>query len=187
MIYLSKGMVRKDSTEDRLNISRGGQSFLLTGTEAALWLNGRAAFSMTRSSVEERSLQHLIRMGLAEAETNENHTAKYRILSRCVCCPARVKKMALPLAGKEKTVWTWLEKAGLRLSTAELIYLMEHQIQPEEKLLYEENRQALVETIYTRDTIADNILETQMETAFCRDEVVEILLRLLKKKRILLL
>lgn len=187
MIYLSKGMVRKDSTEDRLNISRGGQSFLLTGTEAALWLNGRFVFSVTRSPAEDRFLQHLIRMGLAEAEADEDNAAKYRILSRCVCCPARVKKMALPLAGKEKEVWTWLEKAGLRLSTSELIYLVEHQIQPEEKLLYEENRQALVETIYTRNTIADNILENQMETASCRDEVVQVLLQLLKKKRILVL
>lgn len=187
MIYLSKGMVRKDSTEDRLNISRGGQSFLLTGAEAALWLNGRFAFSVTHSPAEDRFLQHLIRVGLAEAEADEDNTAKYRILSRCVCCPARVKKMVLPLAGKEKEVWTWLEKAGLRLSTAELIYLMEHQIQPEERLLYEENRQVLVETIYTQNTIADNILENQMETADCRDEVVQVLLQLLKKKRILVL
>lgn len=187
MIYLSKGMVRKDSTEDRLNINRGGQSFLLTGTEAALWLNGRLAFSVTRSPAEDRFLQHLIRMGLAEAEADEDNTAKYRILSRCVCCPARVKKMVFPLAGKEKEVWIWLEKAGLRLSTAELIYLMDHQIQPEERLLYEENRQTLVETIYTRNTIADNILENQMEAASCRDEVVQVLLQLLKKKRILVL
>ena len=43
------------------------------------------------------------------------------------------------------------------------------------------------ETIYTQETIFDNILETQMEHAAVRDEVVSALLRLLKKKRILLL
>lgn len=187
MIYLSKGMVLNGSTEGRLEISRGGQSFLLTGMEAALWLNGRSVFCETHSPAEEQCLRHLIRMGLAEAEENADDTAKYRILSRCVCCPASVKKLVLPLTGTEKTVWTWLEKAGLRLTTAELVYLMEHQIQPEENLLYEENRQALVEAIYTRDTIADNILENQMEAAACRDEVVRVLLQLLKRKRILVL
>lgn len=186
MIYLSKGMVQKESTEERLDISRGGQHFLLTGMEAALWLNGRFSFSAVQSPVEERALQHLVRMGLAESE-EDSMTGRYRILSRCVCCPAKTKKITLPLTQKEKVAWTWLCKAGLRLSTAELIYLLEHQIQPEEKLLYEENRQALVETIYTQDTIADNILENQMETAACRDEVVQVLLQLLKKKRILIL
>lgn len=40
---------------------------------------------------------------------------------------------------------------------------------------------------YTVDTIADNLLETQMETAKCRDAVVQGLLRLLKKKLVLVL
>lgn len=39
-------------------------------------------------------------------------------------------------------------------------------------------------TLYT---IADNLLETQMEAAECRDAVVQSLLRLLKKKLVLVL
>ena len=41
--------------------------------------------------------------------------------------------------------------------------------------------------IYTVDTIADNLLENQMETAKCRDAVVQSLMRLLKKKLVLVL
>ena len=57
----------------------------------------------------------------------------------------------------------------------------------ENNLFYEENAQALVETIYTKDTIFDNILENQMGHAKCRNEVVCSLLLLLSKKRIVML
>lgn len=77
--------------------------------------------------------------------------------------------------------------AGLRLSTAELIFLMENNILPSTSLLYEDNRQALVETIYTKNNIFDNILETQMEKAQCRDKIVNVLLKLLYKRRIVVL
>ena len=88
---------------------------------------------------------------------------------------------------QEQTILQWLRKAGLRLTTAELVYLMEKDIHPQEQLLYEENRQALVETIYTVDTIADNVLETQMEHAAARDSVVESVTRLVSKKKIVVL
>ena len=70
---------------------------------------------------------------------------------------------------------------------AELVYLMERDIEPEEKYLGQENVQRLVERIYTKDTIFDNILENQMERAEKRDQVVKLVLSLLKKKRIVLL
>jgi hypothetical protein len=70
---------------------------------------------------------------------------------------------------------------------AELVYLMERDIEPEVKYLGQENVQRLVERIYTKDTIFDNILENQMERAEKRDQVVKLVLSLLKKKRIVLL
>ena len=70
---------------------------------------------------------------------------------------------------------------------AELVYLMEHNIYPEMQYLGRENVQRLVEQIYTKDTIFDNILENQMEHASCRDKAVRTVLKLLKKKRIVLL
>ena len=41
MIYLSKGIVQKGSTEQLLFVLYGGQKFELTGNAAAAWLNGR--------------------------------------------------------------------------------------------------------------------------------------------------
>ena len=42
-------------------------------------------------------------------------------------------------------------------------------------------------TIYTRTSILDNTLENQMEHARCRDIVVESLIGLLKRKRLVLI
>lgn len=187
MIYISKGMVCKGSTEERLEIAHRGQSFQLTGALAYTWLNGRYGFSQSRNVQEESALRHLIRMGLAECEDTDTALNRYRILSRCILCPVKGKTVPLTANGLKKDVMTWLTKAGIRLSTAELVYLTEHQVQPKESLLYEENRQALVERIYTVDTIADNILETQMERAQVRDSVVKTLLDLLRKKRLVVL
>lgn len=70
---------------------------------------------------------------------------------------------------------------------AELVYLNEHNVRPEPQLLGAGNRQALTELIYTQENIMDNILETQMERAGCRDISVKAVLSLLKKKRVILL
>lgn len=187
MIYVSKGIVQKNSTEQLLFVAHCGQNFRLTGTEAALWLNGRFAFAITHSEMEAAALKHLVRMGLAEMEPEENPQSRYRILTRCICCPAQYIKPERPMHHTEKWMLQWLRNAGIRLSTAELIYLREHEIMPEEKYFYQENRQALIEEIYTKDSIADNLLEQQMEKADCRDEVVRTLIKLLAKKKILLL
>lgn len=81
----------------------------------------------------------------------------------------------------------WLNFAGIRLSTAELVFLSENHIQPEKNLLYADNRQALVETIYTPANIFDNVLEAQMEHAPHRDTTVETIMSLLRKKKIVML
>ena len=75
----------------------------------------------------------------------------------------------------------------MRLTVAELIYLYENNIQPCDDLCHEHNRQKLVERIYTVDLIEDNVLESQMAKAQSRDKVVNALMRLLKKKRVLVL
>lgn len=187
MLYISKGIVQKDSTEQLLFVVRGGQRYQLTGSAAAMWLNGRFGFAKSRSGSEEQTLKNLRRLGLVETEDTDDARSRYQILTRCVCCPAVFTKPERPMPAKEKTILSWLRNAGIRLTVAELIFLQEHGISPEEKYLYPENRQTLVEAIYTKDTIADNLLEHQMETAECRDEVVRTLMKLLNKKKILIL
>lgn len=101
--------------------------------------------------------------------------------------PCKSGKEKFRFVGRKKTIVFWLINAGIRLSTAELTYLVENKVKPEPELLYAVNRQSLIEKIYTVSTIADNILENQMAAAKCRDHVVQALLSLLKKKKILML
>lgn len=187
MIYISKGVVQKNSTEQNIRILRGDQVFQLTGVEAQVWLDGRLEFATADDPARNRAVEHLSRMGLAEYEQEDTPEARYRILTRCVCCAAVTSRVSLPMKHGEKDLLTWLRNAGLRLSLAELVYLQEHQIKPVPELLYAQNRQALTETIYMKSNIGDNLLEGQMEHARCRDDVVRMLLSLLRKKKILIL
>ena len=57
----------------------------------------------------------------------------------------------------------------------------------EDRLLGSGNAQALVERIYTKDTVYNNILENQMERANSKNRVEKAILGLLRKKRLVLL
>ena len=186
MLYISKGIVCPESVAGNLFLERGNQKFQLQGREASLWLRGRFGFNVAESEAEEQAVLCLGDKGLSEMEEESGPVYKYRLLTRCVCCPVKQNyRMSSRLSGLERQLDTWMRKAGIRLSVAELVFLVEHQVSDQD-LLYEKNRQKLVETIYTDETIQDNVLEHQMEQAEHRDEVVEALVLLLKKKKMLI-
>ncbi len=186
MKYISTGAVMTKGTEHIFEVCKGNHKFALTGKLAAVWLSGRFGFYNATSTSEIRNLEHLCRMCLA-VKAEDCDAGEYHALTNCTLVPATCRYPYLGLSALEKTVLRWLREAGLRLTIAELIYLNEHHILPTPTLLGNENTQNLVETIYTRETIGDNILESQMEHADSRDEIVNAVLRLLKKKRIVLL
>lgn len=188
MMYLSKGVVQPKSSIENLWLERGGKQFQLQGAETAAWLKGRFGFMATESKVEEQAVICLADKGLAEMEEEADSISKYRILTRCVCCPVRQRgRMSSRLNERERQIYTWMQKAGIHLSVAELVFLQEHQITADSGMFGVRNRQRLIEAIYTKDNIQDNLLEHQMEKAECRDEVVEALMQLLKKKKILIM
>ena len=184
MIYISKGIVQEKSTERNIYVGRCGQVFHLTKVEAQLWLDGRDGFFTTKNASQE---QHLYRMGLVEFEDEDTLVSRYRIFARCVLCAAANYNVSLTVGRFENSILIWLTNAGIRLSMAELVYLHERNIEPTKDLLYTDNRQNLVETIYTRENIFDNILECQMEHAICRDKVIAAIMVLLSQKKIVLL
>lgn len=186
MKYISIGAVMAEGTEYRLTVCRGMNKFTLTGEQAAVWLNGRLAFADTKKPTEDQALEYLIRIGLA-IKSSDYAIAEYRTLTQCTIVPADRKYPFLALSGLEKTVLQWLREAGLVLSMAELVYLIDRNVPLEPKYLGSNNTQNLVERIYTRDTIFDNILENQMERAAMREKTVNTVLSLLRKKRIVLL
>ena len=188
MLYLSKGVVQPKSSIENLWLEHGGKQFQLQDVESAVWLRGRFGFMVTDSKAEEQVVMRLTDKGLTEMEADADSISKYRILTRCVCCPARQRgRISSRLNERERQIYTWLQKAGIRLSVAELVFLQEHQITADSGMFGVRNRQKLIETIYTKDNIQDNLLEHQMEKAECRDEVVETLMQLLKKKKVLIM
>ena len=66
MVYISKGIVRQGSTEQRLTVMHCGQEFILTGKEAAIWLDGRFSFGLY--SEMDAFIDRLWRKGLVEYE-----------------------------------------------------------------------------------------------------------------------
>ena len=68
-----------------------------------------------------------------------------------------------------------------------MIFLFENRVRPTKDLLGQENSQALVARIYPEQKIDDQLLEAQMYRAKQRDAVVDAVLGLLKKKRVVLL
>lgn len=186
MKYISIGAVSSGSTEYILKVAHGGYSFQLDGVLAKLWLNGRSQFCSVRDPVDIKGLTQLLKMGLA-VQAEECDAGEYRALAKCTIVPAECKFPFLFLSGVEKRVLTWLRGAGLVLSMAELTYLVEKNVDCEDKLLGSDNVQVLVEQIYNKETIYDNILENQMEHARSREVVVTAIKKLLSKNRIVLL
>lgn len=186
MKYISIGAVSFGSTEYILKVAHGGYSFQLDGVLARLWLNGRSQFNTVEDPIDIKGLAQLLKMGLA-IQVEECDAGEYRALTHCTIVPAECKFPFLFLTRIEKQVLTWLRGAGLVLSMAELTYLVEKDVDIEEKLLGSGNAQALVERIYNKETIYDNILENQMEHAMCRAKVTKAVLSLLSKRRVLLL
>lgn len=186
MKYISIGAVLTEGTEYRVTVCRGNNKFTLTGGQASVWLNARKGFANAKKTSEQKILDQLTRMGLA-LKSEDSPIAEYRTLTQCTIVPAERKYPYWGVSGLERTVLQWLRDAGLVLSMAELVYLIDRNIPIQPDFLGSSNAQRLVERIYTKDTIFDNILENQMERASARDQTVKAVLSLLRKKRIVLL
>lgn len=187
MMYISKGIVKEGSTIQRVTVCYGGAEYVLTGNEAKIWLEGRFSPAVIEEHKAETQIGHLHRMGLVECEDQQDALSNYRLLTKCILVPSRKRFLDLFRTKTEKKILYWLRNAGIRLSTAELVYLIDREVKPVPELLYTANRQALIERIYTRSTIAESVLETQMEKAVFRDEIVAALLHLIEKKRLVVL
>lgn len=111
----------------------------------------------------------------------------FRILVNCVIAPRQRKLPYWRLAADEKQLLRWIREAGLRLTAAELVRLAEMGIEPEAQYLGGENRQRVVELIYTKETIFDGALEAAMELSPALTPTLKTLLSLLKKKRVILI
>ena len=186
MMFISKGIPEKGGITAQLRIVSGGQIYTLLGLDEELWPRGRFDIAETTSPTEEQAIRNMLRVGLVEFTSADDSAARYALLSRCMIVPAKPSKRNT-LRRDEKILLEWLTGAGIRLTLPELVYLFSNHIRPTKDLLGEENQPTLVERIYSDETSEDEVLEAKMAKAAKRDDVVDAVLGLLKKKRVVLL
>ena len=185
MTYVSKGKLSRRA-KGAVVVSHCGVRHELTDLQAALWLAGQHAPSSIHHPKQVEVLVKLAALGIAECCDGADNTALFRLLVNCVICPVG-RTVTFYWQSNDRRLWRWITKAGLRLTIAELTLLAERGIEPVPALLGKENRQALTEVIYTTDTVSDGILESLMEKSPARDAVVQTVLSLLRKKKIILI
>jgi len=178
MLYISKGNLHSKKARDLLTVTWRGDEYALHGNDARLWLAGRSETWLADAT----HLNSLANLGLVETGDTDGPLNIYRLLTNCAACPAPWRRPRWPLRRKERVLWQWINQAGLHLTLAELVFLLEHNIRPVPELLGKANKYALLKIINPDDLL----LEARMEDAFDRDEVVESLLALLRKKYIML-
>lgn len=187
MKYISKGAVMRPGTEEILYISRCGSEYVLSKPMSMLWLEGRHRISETRSELELAKLTQLEHMGLVElVGEDSDSTSIYKALTHCVILPATLRRLRRRLNKDEQQLWLWINQAGMHLTTAEIVFLRTHGIEPRPDLLGKQNFQKLTEMMYTPENFSDNLLESEMERAAGRDAAVSTILGLLKKKHLVL-
>jgi len=185
--FLSKGINCTPHGGGTLCVLHCGQATVLKDPLDELWLSGRFDAIQVEAGHEKAKLEHLVELGLAESSDEARALALYRILTNCVICPAKPKIIRSLLNRNERRIYHWICKAGLRLTTAELVFLFDRDIKPRPQLLGSENRQTLIEVVYTTETIYDGMLESKMEQAAMCDVVINAILGLLHKRRIILM
>ena len=183
MLYISKGLLRGNTGNGHITIAWRGNEYDLEGENARLWLAGRYETALA----EPQPLAKLANLGLVDTADADGPLNIYCLLTNCVVCPAPPRFPCWPLRRTERLLWRWIRRSGLRLTLAELVFLLEEDIHPVPELLGLSNRLALTAMIYNTENIEDRLLENRMEDAFGRDAVVEALLGLLRKQYIMLI
>jgi hypothetical protein len=184
MQYISKGVLTTGSDNKKVCVNCRGAVHTLPEEAAKLWLNGQAEPQVVPEFTS--ALKSLEELGLIETADDNGALGRYRLLTGCIIVPLKPTRKRKKLDESERLVWQWIQYAGLRLTIAELICLAEKGIAPSPNMLGADNRQNLVEAIYSADTIADTVLESLMEKAAARDTAVTAVFGLLRNKLIML-
>ena len=183
MLYLSKGLLI-NQCRGAITINRCGRIHELQNEQARDWL----AWHTGVQYLGKARLAALEKVGLVESQPGKEFTSEvFRILVNCVIAPRQRKLPYWGLEPDERRLLRWIREAGLRLTAAELVKLAEAGIEPKAQYLGAENRQRVVELIYTKENIFDGALEAAMELSPALPGAVSILLSLLKKRRIILI
>jgi len=179
MLYISKGILNKKRDNGSIDVVRCGKKYNLCASDAQIWLAGRHA--LTRSAIIPVPLQLL---GLLTWTECDHVVSRYSLLAECAICCYNPARSDVHLSDPAVMVLEWLHKAPLHLTAEELVRISELGLLPERDLLA---RQALIEAIYTNDTIEDHALRIQMQYSPALIQTVSAIEELLQKEYIFMI
>lgn len=182
MMYFSKGEARRNR-KGCLTVTHMGRSVRLEKESAEIWEKGRFRFCIARRQEERQAVAYMANVGIAEFETDETESAKYRMLQRCIIT-VRKKGTGIFLPPRERRILRWLRYSGFCIGIAELVALEEKHILPDKRLLSDKNWKVLAEKIYGAKPLSNNKLERQMEHSKSRNDTIAALMHLVKLGRV---
>lgn len=187
MMYISKGVIIKKLPHKQLLIYHYRDKHKLNEKQAALWNNGTSCFNQTTSKEEERTLTELVAIGIVEITYEVSLRGQFLLLRKCFIGVLPKSRWCTRLTKQEKRIMKWLNNAGFRLGIAELIFLIENNIEPKEDLFGWENAGKLRLLINGSLITVGDTLGTKAFIAYCRDEVIACVFSLVRKKKICLI
>ena len=187
VMYISKGVLLKKLPHKQLLIYHYRDKHRLNEKQSILWLNGTRNFCQTTTLEEERTVYELVAFGIAEISQETNSWGKYYLLRKCLIGVLPKRRRFMGLTKQEKKIMKWLDNAGFRLGIAELIFLVEQNIEPTEELFGWENAGKLRLLLNGSLITIGDTMGTKALIAYCRDDVIACVISLVRKKRICLI
>ena len=178
-------MLVKKYSNSSIVIQKYGGRYALKGKKAHVWLRARSGF-VSRGLEENQLFSELCENDVLAQTDMPNSYGKYYLLTSNIICVNRRKKSCFLLPRLEKRIMRWLQGGRRKLTVEELIFLIEHDVNP---YVYEDDEfgVALSERIHQTRVHVNNLLRQEMLGAKHRDVVVNAILRLLEKNRLYLL
>ena len=186
MLYISKGVLSHQAG-NTLSVSYCGAQYALTEDQVFVWEKGRCGYQGELSTKQLAALNEIRRFGIIEMGSDTKQASMFRLLVNCVICSVKHKSIFPLWHNTEQLLLRWIRGAGLRLTIAELVFLIENKINPSKNLLGESNRQAITEIIYNAETIADGALDSLIEKSPACEITVQAVLELLHKNTVYLI
>ena len=187
MMYLSRGIATKRKKSNSLYVEHLGESIELSKEQAQMWNRAQFGFVYIDTPMEIATVEILVEKGVAVLETDYGDIPKYYALCKChVLINPKRKPHINRLTNQEQDLYTLIQKVELNLSVPELVFLTNKNIGPNE-LTDRDGLYRVQKIVYSCRAAITGEMETKMRLSRLRNQVVDSLLELLRKKYLIIM
>jgi len=187
MLYVSKGFKLKKKIKGKHIIYHFGSKYMLDKEELEIWKNGLGIFASPMTNREMDIVIRLKEKGLVETSEGTTPRDRFFLLNKCIVRVLKRRGHVFFYPPIVKEIWQWLNYKGERLSLIDVIYLKENKISPTPELLKKGNEKELMHILHPCPITIGNERTLKMAVAFCRDDVVQAFMFLVRKGKIYLI